>query len=116
MLSASENIAVAEVYENISTEENHKKVQEFLQEGLLVKPEIFLPILEFCLTSLLKPYRAFVGTKMGESVRVHMLGEDTNAEFMHVIVAIIQNKWRCFRAKRKVNVLRKAKAAAPKYL
>jgi hypothetical protein len=110
VLSASENMqVVAEVYENISTAANHEKIKSFLKEGLLVQPEIFNSIVEYCLSSLLKPYRAFVGTKMGESVRVHMLGDDANAEFMHVVVVLIQNQWRCCRARRRVQVLKEQK-------
>lgn len=106
MRSAAENMPVAEVYENISTEANHAKVKQFLQEGLLVQPEVFNSILEYCLSALLKPYRSFVGTKMGESVRHHMLGEDANAEFMHAVVVLIQNNWRCCRARKRVQLLR----------
>lgn len=96
---------VAEVYENISTQDNHEKIKLFLKEGYFVQPEIFHPILEFCLSSLLKPFRAFIGTSRGEAVRVHMLGADANAEFLHVVVVLIQNQWRCCRARRRVQAL-----------
>lgn len=98
-------MAVAEVYENISTEQNHEQIKNFLKEGFLVQPEIFHSIVEFCLSSLLKPYRAFIGTRQGEAVRVHMLGDDANAEFLHVVVVLIQNQWRCCRARRRVKTL-----------
>jgi hypothetical protein len=96
---------VAEVYENISTEADHEKVILFLKEGNLVQPEVFNPILEYCLSVLLKPYRAFIGTKMGESVRLYMLGDDANAEFMHVVVVLIQNRWRRHRAQKRVKAM-----------
>jgi hypothetical protein len=96
---------VAEVYENISTETDHEKVILFLKEGNLVQPEVFNPILEYCLSVLLKPYRAFIGTKMGESVRLYMLGDDANAEFMHVVVVLIQNRWRRHRAQKRVKAM-----------
>lgn len=108
--TASEHLSVAQVHLNVSTPTNHELIRTFLQEGKVVPPEIFNSVLEYCLPSLLTPYRSFIGTKMGESVRVNMLGEDADAEFMHVVVVLIQNQWRCYLARKRINLLLKQQA------
>lgn len=102
-LSRSENNPVAKIYDEYTNKALKLSASSFLKFGSHIDCDIFDSTIRNSLKLLSFQFRKFLNSKSGEMTKCNYL--DAEAELTYFNTVSIQNRWRIYRAKKKVLAL-----------